>query len=111
MDGTVAAVLRRLFQAAKGVTLMQALLAEAADSDGFRELFRGLLDNNVTAHVIVPPILGNDHWCGIVVHVKIQDVLYYAPMASSYTLVAREVALELSRLGSEHYGSRFMFRT
>ena len=31
-------------------------------------------------------------------------------MASSYTLVARKVALEFSRLFSQHYGSRFKFR-
>lgn len=89
---------------------MPALLAEAADSDGIREMFRGVFDNEVTAHVVVPLNLGNDHWCGIVVHVERQEILHYDPMASSYTLVARKVALELSRLGAEHYGSQFRVR-
>nr|CCA18809.1 AlNc14C57G4278 [Albugo laibachii Nc14] len=57
IDGTVAAVLRRLFQAGKGVTLMPALLAVASDSNNIREMF----DNNVTAHEVVFLNLGNDH--------------------------------------------------
>nr|CCA18087.1 conserved hypothetical protein [Albugo laibachii Nc14] len=110
MDGAVAAVLRRLFQAEKGVTLMPALLAEATDCDGIREMFRGVFDNNVTAHVFVPLNLGNAHWCGIVVHLSRQEILCYDPMASSYTLAARKVALELSRLYAQHYGIRFRVR-
>ena len=99
----MAAVLRRLFQAEKGVTLMPALLAEATDSDGIRVMFRGVFDNNVTAHVIVPLNLGNAHWCGIVVHLaRRQEILCYDPMASSYTIAARKVALELSRLCAQH---------
>ena len=61
MDGAVEAVLRRLFQAKKGVTLMPALLAEATDCDGIREMFRGVFDNKVTVDAIVSRNLGNAH--------------------------------------------------
>ena len=44
---------------------MPAVLAAAADSDGISEMFCGVFDNNVTAHVIVPLNLGNAHWCAL----------------------------------------------
>lgn len=74
------------------------------------EMFRGVFGNEAIKHVIVPLKLGNDHWCDIVVHVERQAILYYDPMASSYTVIARKVAMELSRLGARYHGSQFRLR-
>ena len=46
----------------------------------------------------------------IIVRLALEEILCYDPMASSYTLVARKVALELSQLCAHHYGSQFKIR-
>lgn len=107
LDVAVVAVLHQLFQAELGVTLMPALLEAAAYSDGIKGMFGAIFDNNVTAHVILTLNHGKDDWCGIVVHVKRQEILYYDGMASHSILVAGKVVLELPRLDAKYYGSNF----
>lgn len=79
-DGAEVAIFRRIFQADGGVAVMPAVLAEAAGRDNVKEMFHGVFGKEVTKHVIVPLNPGNDHWCGIVVHVEQQEFLYYDPM-------------------------------